>query len=328
MEKSVKGTDEKRKDESSRYCGGKNEPCDDPRSARRVGWSSIISHEDEYGEVIQGGEEKRRFWGCSAYEASVCPDRPCRPPLLLPSLSLRCPITLADLVAAVRLVAIDTSSPLGSVALFEHGELVAEDVRPVATGHGESLLPAIDALFERVKWSPESVARWAVDVGPGSFTGLRIGLTTVKGVLLVTGAELVTVTSLDALAHGLSPDDVVVSLLAAGKGEIFIQAKRRGEVLVPPSYLRAGDVARTVQELTPGANVVVAGEAAKQVDWSSIAAWRPVELHVDPPHDYPRASAVGRIALAGSPVADVDGLEPLYIRPPDITMPKPRLPAT
>ncbi len=226
----------------------------------------------------------------------------------------------------MRLVAIDTSSPLGSVALFEQGELVAEDVRPVATGHGESLLPAIDALFERVGWTPDSVARWAVDIGPGSFTGLRIGLTTVKGVLLVTGAELVTVTSLDALAYGVPREDLVVSLLAAGKGEIFIQAKRRREVLVPPSYLRAGDVARAVQELTPGANVVVAGEVAKQIDWSSMAQ-RPLELRVDPPHDYPRASAVGLIALAGSPVPDVDALEPLYIRPPDITMPKPRLPA-
>jgi tRNA threonylcarbamoyladenosine biosynthesis protein TsaB len=230
-------------------------------------------------------------------------------------------------VAAVRLVAIDTSSPLGSVALFEHGVLVAEDVHPVTTGHGESLLPAIDALFERVTWTPDSVARWAVDIGPGSFTGLRIGLSMVKGVLLVTGAELVTVTSLDAVAHGLSPGDLVVSLLADGKGEIFIQAKKRGRVVMAPAYLRAGDVAQVVQELDPPARLVVAGEAAKQVDWSSLASQRALEIRVDPPHDYPRASAVGLIALAGSPVADVDSLEPLYIRPPDITMPKPRLPA-
>jgi tRNA threonylcarbamoyladenosine biosynthesis protein TsaB len=233
-------------------------------------------------------------------------------------------------VAAVRLVAIDTSSPLGSVALFERGELVAEDVRPVETGHGESLLPAIDAMLERAGWAPGSVARWAVDVGPGSFTGLRIGLATVKGVLLVTGAELVTVTSLDALAYGASPDDLVVSLLAAGKGELFIQAMRAGDMIMPPSYLRIDEVAGALQELaaiTPSARVVVVGEAAKQVDWSAMEARRSVELRVEPPHDCPRASAVGRIALAAAPVADVDALEPLYIRPPDITMPKPRPPA-
>jgi len=230
----------------------------------------------------------------------------------------------------VRLVAVDTSTGLASVALFENGELIAEDVRHV-TQHGESLLPAIDALFVREKWEPASVGRWAVDVGPGSFTGLRIGLATIRGVLLVTGAELVAVTSLDVLAHGLPFHDVndvnavVVSLLGAGKGELFVQAKKAGRVLVAPTYLRVGDVARAVQELEPGSRVVVAGEAASQVDWSSIS--RAVELRVESPHDWPRASVVGRMALTADPVADADALEPLYIRPPDITMPKPRVPS-
>jgi tRNA A37 threonylcarbamoyladenosine modification protein TsaB len=152
----------------------------------------------------------------------------------------------------------------------------------------------------------------------------------VKGVLLVTGAELVTVTSLDALAYGTSPDDLVVSLLAAGKGELFIQAKRAGDIIMPPSYLRIEEVAGALQELaavTPAAEVVVVGEAAKQVDWSAMTARGSVELRVEPPHDCPRAASVGRMALAGAPVADVDALEPLYIRPPDITMPKPKAPA-
>ncbi len=225
----------------------------------------------------------------------------------------------------MRLVAVDTSTGLASVALFENGELIAEDVRHV-TQHGESLLPAIDALFAREKWEPASIGRWAVDVGPGSFTGLRIGLATIRGVLFVTGAELVAVSSLDVLAHGLPPrdvNDVVVSLLGAGKGELFVKARKAGRVLVAPTYLRVGDVARAVQELEPGSRVVVAGEAASQVDWSSIS--REVELRVESPHDWPRASVVGRMALTADPVADVDALEPLYIRPPDITMPKPRV---
>jgi tRNA threonylcarbamoyladenosine biosynthesis protein TsaB len=228
-------------------------------------------------------------------------------------------------VPVVRLVAIDTSSVLGSVALFENGELVAEDVRCVPNAHGESLLPAIDVLFERVKWEAGSVRRWAVDVGPGSFTGLRVGLATVKGILLVTGAELVTVTSLDALAHDLPTGDLVVSLMAAGKGELFFQAKKNGCLLIPPSHLRIGRVAQAIREIEAGSRVVVAGEAAPEVDWSPLA--REPDLRIAPPHDWPRASAVGRIAVEASPVADVDALEPLYVRPPEITMPKPRTPA-
>jgi tRNA threonylcarbamoyladenosine biosynthesis protein TsaB len=225
----------------------------------------------------------------------------------------------------VRLVAIDTSSVLGSVALFEHGELIADAVRQVSSGHGESLLPAIEALFNREKWKAGSVARWAVDLGPGSFTGLRIGLGTVKGILLVTGAELAAVTSLDALAYGLPAEKLVVSLVAAGKGELFIQAKKRGRFLIAPSYLRIENVAEALKELEPGSKIVVAGEVARQVDWSPIEGR--LELCVEPPHDWPRATAVGRIALSAAPVADVDALEPLYIRPPDISLPKPRVPA-
>jgi tRNA threonylcarbamoyladenosine biosynthesis protein TsaB len=225
----------------------------------------------------------------------------------------------------VRLVAIDTSSALGSVALFENGELIAEDVQRVASGHGESLLPAISALFERHGWEATGVARWAVDLGPGSFTGIRVGLATVKGVLLATGAELVTVTSLDAVSYGAPSEDLVVSLVAAGKGELFIQAKQERRLLLEPSYLRIADVACAVRELGRGTKVVVVGEAATQVDWSSMDA--PFELRTEAPNDWPRASSIGRLALAAAPVADVDGLEPLYIRPPDITLPKPRSPA-
>src|SRR5580698_7834846 len=106
----------------------------------------------------------------------------------------------------------------------------------------------MNALFEHHGWEATSVARWAVDLGPGSFTGVRVGLATVKGVLLATGAELVTVTSLDAVSYGAPTEDLVVSLVVAGKGELFIQAKKERRLLLEPSYLRIVDVARAVRE--------------------------------------------------------------------------------
>ena len=217
----------------------------------------------------------------------------------------------------MRLAAIDTSTQLGSVALFEDGRLVAQDARRVSNAHGESLLPMVTALFARTGWTARDVTRWAVGVGPGSFTGIRIAVATAKGIVLATGAELVGVTSLDALAYGLT-GELVVSLLGAGKGELFVQAHRGEARVLGPVHLRTGDVAARLAELAGGARVVVAGEATAEVDWAVLGGR--VDLVVQPPHDLPHASAVGRIAL-GRPAEDADALEPVYVRPPDITMP-------
>jgi len=219
----------------------------------------------------------------------------------------------------MRLAAIDTSTELGSVALFEDGRLVAEEAMRVSNAHGESLLPMVSALFARVGWEPGDVERWGVGVGPGSFTGVRVSVATAKGIAIATGAELVGVTSLDALAYGLGPADLVVSLVRAGKGELFVQARRGEGLALSPSHVRLEDIGARIAALDPVGVVVAASEAAGEVDWSALGTQ--VLLVVEPPHDAPRASAVGRIALTRSP-DDLAALEPLYVRPPEITPPK------
>jgi tRNA threonylcarbamoyladenosine biosynthesis protein TsaB len=222
----------------------------------------------------------------------------------------------------VRIASIDTSTALGSVALVEDGRLVAEDSRRVSNAHGESILPMVSALFAHAGWTPADVARWGVGVGPGSFTGCRIGVATVKGIALATGAEVVGVTSLDALAFELEAD-LVVSVVAGGKGELFLQAKGGGEgggeVRLGPSHLRIEDVAARVAALAPAGSVVVAGEAAVLVDWSPLGDR--VTLATAAPHDAPRATVIARMVLTAAP-EDADSLEPLYVRPPEITVPK------
>ncbi len=216
-----------------------------------------------------------------------------------------------------RLAAIDTSTALGSVALFEGDALVLEDARRVSNAHGESLLPMIDAVFERAGWRPSDVARWGVGIGPGSFTGVRIAVATVKGIVFATGAQIVGVTSLDALAHGLEGEHVA-AVVDAGKGESFLQVRRAGALLLGPLHVRSADLPSRLAEAVGGGHVVVAGELSVEPDWAPLGDR--LRRVTAAPHDLPRASAVGRIALARAP-EDAVALEPSYVRPPEITMP-------
>jgi tRNA threonylcarbamoyladenosine biosynthesis protein TsaB len=222
----------------------------------------------------------------------------------------------------MRLAAIETSTDLGSVALFEGDECVVEDTVHVVSSHGESLLPLIRRAFARAAWEARDVTRWAVGIGPGSFTGVRVAVATAKGIAIATGAELVGVTSLDAIADGIDAE-VVVSVLAAGRNEAFLQARRDKQVLIAAADVPLVEVAARVASAGSGARVVVAGELARAIDWSASASasHRAPTLAVDPPHDRPRACSIARIAMNRGP-DDVDALEPFYVRPPSITVSK------
>jgi tRNA threonylcarbamoyladenosine biosynthesis protein TsaB len=221
-----------------------------------------------------------------------------------------------------RLAALETSTALGSVALYDGGVLVAQDERRVSNAHGESLLPMVSALFARAGWRAADVGRWGVGIGPGSFTGVRIGVATVKGIAIATGAEVVGVTSLDAIAHGVEggADEVVVAVLGAMKGELFMQAWRGGASVHAAAHVKAAVAGEWLAGLG-AARLVLVGEGASEVSDEALAragqgtvAWRRV---ADAPHDVPRATVVGAVARLRD--ADGDDLEPLYVRPPEIT---------
>ncbi len=218
-----------------------------------------------------------------------------------------------------RLAAIDTSTTRGSIALYEDGRLVAEDEHGVANAHGESLLPLIDRVFRRVGWKPADVRRWGVCIGPGSFTGVRIGVTTVKGVALATGAEIVGVGSLEALLATVEPHAaagavkraVRVAFLEAMRGELFVQVEGEEPVVVKLEGL-ADHVAAIA-----GDALLAVGQAAEHVTDPR------AQKRTAAPHDLPHARFVAQLAATRAP-SDLLDLEPRYVRAPDITRPKPR----
>jgi tRNA threonylcarbamoyladenosine biosynthesis protein TsaB len=213
-----------------------------------------------------------------------------------------------------KLVAVDTSTALGSVALFEDGRILHEIEHRVSNAHGESLLPLVEQALATVGWKPKDVERWGVGIGPGSFTGTRIAVSTVKGVVLATGAEVVGVTSLEAIAAGAvaAPGETLACALDAGKGELYVQIANN-----PPTHVLARLAAPFFAAEAARCGVrswLVVGSGASLVDWASVPD-QPARLLVEAPHDVPHARAIALLAAAGAPI-DADALEPLYVQPP------------
>ena len=111
----------------------------------------------------------------------------------------------------MRILAVDTSSQSASCALTEDGRLLGECFTNVRLTHSQTLMPMIEGLFAQTQTSIESVDLFAVTEGPGSFTGLRIGLSAVKGMAHALGRACVGISTLEALAWNLCGIPCVVA---------------------------------------------------------------------------------------------------------------------
>jgi tRNA threonylcarbamoyladenosine biosynthesis protein TsaB len=122
----------------------------------------------------------------------------------------------------MKILAVDTSTSLGSIALVEGLQVRAELSLNVSVTHNQRLLPGIHRLLANVSWTLESLDGLALGLGPGSFTGLRIGMSVMKGLAFASGKPLAGVPTLDALAANVSIAPWrICPILDARKGEVY-----------------------------------------------------------------------------------------------------------
>lgn len=119
-------------------------------------------------------------------------------------------------------LALETSGRVGSVALARDGVVIDERTYPHGLQHAAALVPLIDAVCRDHGLAPRDLRELYVSIGPGSFTGLRVGVTLAKTLAFATGARIVAVPSLDVLAENAPAEarDLIV-LLDAKRGEVF-----------------------------------------------------------------------------------------------------------
>ena len=229
------------------------------------------------------------------------------------------------------MLAIETSTLTGAVALLEGGAVVAESRVSVAVTHGERLMAAVDGILRSARWDLGDIDAFAVAVGPGSFTGLRIGISTVKGLAFATGKPVVGVPTLDALAWRLPfcayP---VCPVLDARKNEVYtaLYGTRDGrlDLLEPARAVAPATLAEELRATTEGPVVFLGDGLAPFAPLlteilGTRARLAPADLRL------PSAATVGELggwALARGETADPAGLVPLYLRPSEAELARER----
>jgi tRNA threonylcarbamoyladenosine biosynthesis protein TsaB len=215
---------------------------------------------------------------------------------------------------------LDTATPDTVVALttdssepLELRHAPAPGERP---GHAAQLLPLASALLRQAGLGFADVERIGVGVGPGTFTGLRIGVATARALAQGTGAQTVPVSTLRALAAAAGHDGPVLAVLDARRGEAFAAAYRGDEELIAPVAVEPHELAGLVRERSERPEAwLAAGDGAvrfrDQLEPAAIAV--PADGH---PSHRVSAVAICRLASRLPPVAR-DALVPDYVRAPD-----------
>jgi len=237
----------------------------------------------------------------------------------------------------MKILGIDTATPIASVALIEDGDLCAEKIcgRRASKAdpgselhssgrHAEVVLPLIEALLQKAKVTVQELTGLAVSIGPGSFTGLRIGLATAKGIAYESGLPLVGISTLHANAARVSGfEGLVASLLDARKGEVYVALFRRSEGatkrLTADSALSLDAAISLVRQYhdVSNSNLLLVGDGAKAHEQRWRGAFEAAS-GIGGGACYPSiASQVAMLAteqLATSLADDVGGLTPVYLR--------------
>jgi tRNA threonylcarbamoyladenosine biosynthesis protein TsaB len=213
------------------------------------------------------------------------------------------------------ILAIDTALGATSACLLDMsgGAPAAAESLPMERGHAEALLPLLDRLVARVEGGFDAVGRVAVTVGPGSFTGIRVGVAAARAIGLACRVPVVGVSTLQALAApaiAAKAPAPVIAAIDARHGAVYAQIfGRDGKTLMGA---RHATVAAVIEAAGPGPLRLV-GSGAPML---AIEAWsRGLNAEVDGPASVPDIALVARLGALADP--ESGGPRPLYLKPPD-----------
>jgi tRNA threonylcarbamoyladenosine biosynthesis protein TsaB len=228
----------------------------------------------------------------------------------------------------MKVLALDTTTRAGSVALVENDRVVEERAGDGTRTHAERLPGEITSLAIANQVALSDIELYAVASGPGSFTGMRIGIATIQGLAFVHRRRVVAIPALEALAHAgtldVAPGTLVTSWMDAHRHEVFtalyrvddaapFTPARLAEIEGPAVGDPASTLARWAARLGTMPAVFIGDGAVMYI--GPIEAANPAARVLPPPLI---AGALGRLAIARlAESTEPAGLRPLYVRRPD-----------
>lgn len=217
------------------------------------------------------------------------------------------------------ILAIESATSRGSVALVSGGTVLCEHRLPAGLQPSESYLSAVDRLFSGSGTGPEQVGHVAVSAGPGSFTGLRVGMAAAKGFCFGWNTPIVPVPTLHALATRFPREGTTICpVLDARKKEVYAGTYRWEGGVCLRTTPEAAILPETLPDILPEGMILFCGDGILTYRRWICDRLGARALFPAPGEEFPRAAAVGLLAermLAEGAAEDPRSVVPAYLRP-------------
>ena len=214
----------------------------------------------------------------------------------------------------MKILAIDSSSKSASAAISEDEKILGEVFLNVGLTHSETLMPMLEYLLKSTGVKPDEIERFALTIGPGSFTGIRIGAAAVKGMAQPQGKKCIPVSTLEAIAFAYRDfDGIVCPVMDARCNQVYTAVFESGVRIFEDSAMLINELSEKLKEYNK--KVVFVGDGAELV-FNRVNGILDCE-RANSEKEFPHASSVALLALKNSDKAlDAGQIVPVYLRLP------------
>lgn len=214
----------------------------------------------------------------------------------------------------MKILSISTATSDLSVALNDDEQIISETVEPNKRNHSVDLDPDIDRLLQEQGLSLKDIDRFAVAIGPGSYTGLRVGLTTAKMFASILGKDLVGISTLQALAQNFAGQEaLVVPALDARNQNFFAGAYRQAEAVIPDGHYALSELLDQLKDQEDKKLIFLGSDFSKYMEMIKGQLADRELIFASGDENLLHAGQVGRLAAKAAPI-DPDQAVPNYLR--------------